>query len=238
VIALSHFLADIHVQAGIPAGRVVYSPQGNHATSSAAIPRIARGSEALQLTYMGQIAEHKGVHVLIDAMRILPDARVRVQIYGDLSSNPDYVRLLRSSSNSDPRIHWMGTFERTELAGIMAQTDAVVVPSLWYENSPNVIFEAFAHGTPVIATDLGGMAELVQSGVNGLLFPVGDSAALATAIRRIADDRQLLAQYAQHIPPVRTIAQETDELEHLFLGLIAHHRAEFGMSPGPERSVS
>ena len=82
-------------------------------------------------------------------------------------------------AKADPRIEFMGLVKRDEMNEVMQRLDAIVVPSLWYENSPNVILEAFINQVPVIASRLGGMAELVKHKVNGLLFEPGNYEELA-----------------------------------------------------------
>jgi glycosyltransferase involved in cell wall biosynthesis len=110
----------------------------------------------------------------------------------------------------------MGAFERSQIADVFSELDVVVVPSLWYENAPLVIAEAFAAGKPVIATNLSGMSELVRHEVNGLLFERGDVRSLATALRRIIVDPTLRGRLRAGIQPARTIEQEVDELVQLY----------------------
>jgi len=88
----------------------------------------------------------------------------------------------------------------------------LVVPSLWYENTPLVLYSAQAAGCPVLATNLGGLSEVIEHGVNGLLFPSGDASALAQAIARIANDRNLLEQMRIHSRPPKSDTQYVDEL--------------------------
>jgi GT2 family glycosyltransferase len=78
------------------------------------------------------------------------------------------------------------------MPAVFDDLDVLVVPSIWIENAPFIIREAFAAGVPVVTSDLGGMAEMVREGVDGLLFPAGDAAALGAILRRLADDRPLL----------------------------------------------
>jgi glycosyltransferase involved in cell wall biosynthesis len=93
---------------------------------------------------------------------------------------------------------------------------------VWYENSPNVILEAFAHHTPVVASDLGGMAELVRDGENGLLFAPGDADSLARQLRRLLDDPHLLSALRAGIGPVKSVAQEMDELEGVYQTVVGN----------------
>ena len=84
-----------------------------------------------------------------------------------------------------------GRYNYAELASLMSNVDWIVVPSIWWENSPLVIQEAFHFGRPVICSDIGGMAEKVDDGVNGLHFRAGDPTSLARTIKRAAEEPQL-----------------------------------------------
>ena len=86
---------------------------------------------------------------------------------------------------------WRGPYKRNELAARMASIDWVVVPSIWWENSPMVIQEAFVYGRPVLASNIGGMAEKVKDGINGFTVKVGDSADWQKALSRAAGDPSL-----------------------------------------------
>jgi glycosyltransferase involved in cell wall biosynthesis len=93
----------------------------------------------------------------------------------------EFRNLLARSPNN---ITMRGRYRSEELPHLMADVDWVVVPSKWWENSPLVIQEAFMHGRPVICSDIGGMAEKVTDGVNGLHFRVGNAASLADTIQK------------------------------------------------------
>jgi glycosyltransferase involved in cell wall biosynthesis len=94
------------------------------------------------------------------------------------------------------------------------------VPSRWYENAPGVIFEAFAAGLPVVATDLGGMSEFVRHGENGLLFPLDDAGELARLLRRLAEEPGLLRKLREGVPPVKTVGEYVEELEEVYAGVV------------------
>src|SRR5204863_4376445 len=96
----------------------------------------------------------------------------------------------------------VGQYEPEDLPKLMAETDWVVVPSIWWENSPLVIQEAFLYGRPVICSDIGGMAEKVTQGVNGLHFSVGDPRSLANVIRTAVTTPGLWDELREGIPPV------------------------------------
>jgi glycosyltransferase involved in cell wall biosynthesis len=97
-----------------------------------------------------------------------------------------------------------GPYAPTDVGPLMAATDWVVAPSIWWENSPLVIQEAMQHGRPVICSDIGGMAEKIEDGVNGLLFRRGDPDSLARVLHRAATEQGLWeALHANVRPPLR-----------------------------------
>jgi glycosyltransferase involved in cell wall biosynthesis len=98
----------------------------------------------------------------------------------------------------------------------MSNVDWVIVPSLWWENSPLVIQEAFHFGRPVLCSDIGGMAEKVTDGVNGLHFRVGDAVSLAETMRRAVETPSLWQRLHDGISPVYGMAEHIERLSHLY----------------------
>ena len=109
---------------------------------------------------------------------------------------------------------------------MLSALDVVVVPSLCYENSPLVIHEAFAAGIPVIATDLGGMRELVQHEVNGLLFERANVQNLAHQLQRITQEAHLLTELRRGIPQVKSVDHEADELVSVYETIATRRQAK------------
>ena len=105
-------------------------------------------------------------------------------------------------------VEWLGSVAHDRIPTVLASLDVLVVPSVWIENSPFVIKEAFAAGVPVVASNLGGMAELVEDGRNGLLFEAGDAADLRRVIARLLDEPGLLARLREGLPRVRSIDED------------------------------
>jgi glycosyltransferase involved in cell wall biosynthesis len=217
-IAPSQFLRDFFITRGLEPTRLLFCRQGlDRASWSKAPTRIS--APFLRIGYIGQIAEHKGVDILMKAFkRIRADNGTlpRLKIYGDTEQFPGFTRKLRRLAADVDRITLEGVFRNEDIAQIHAGLDVLIVPSVWYENSPNVILEAFATGTPVIASRLGGMAELVQHETNGLLFAPGDTADLGRQLQRIADDTALLPRLRAGIGVVKSIEQEMQELVQIY----------------------
>jgi len=220
-ISNSQFLRRVFDQAGFPGGQIVFVRQGLDLPRLSHETLVKTPSESLRIGYMGQIAAHKGLHLLFDAVGRLPGAAVKVKAYGDVTRFPDYTCSLRRMARRDPRLHLEGTYTHAEVSQVLKGLDVVVVPSVWYENSPNVILEAFAHCTPVVASDLGGMAELVQHGVNGLVFEPGNAEALARQLRRLLNEAGLLAKLRNGIAPVPTVDEEMRQLGDIYEFLVS-----------------
>ncbi|MCP4536077.1 MAG: glycosyltransferase family 4 protein [Chloroflexi bacterium] len=216
IISPSQFLRDLFVEDGVAPERIVFSRQGRDFPNLT--PELVEKTpdENLRIGYLGQIAPHKGVHTLFEAVQQLPDVALQVEAYGDSTPFPAYVRRLQQMARQDTRLSLAGVYERTEVSRVLQGLDVIVVPSVWYENSPNTILEAFAHRTPVIVSDLGGMAELVEDGVNGLQFATGDPSSLAIKLRQLVDDPGLLSRLREGIGPIKSISEEMDELQEVY----------------------
>jgi len=199
---------------GVDPGRLAVIRQGVRLAPAPPRPDYRPGP-TLVFGYVGQLAEHKGLDLLVRAVRRLSDGpdRLKLTIHGDPAQAwPPFWRKLQAEIGGDPRIVLAGPFDGADARRVYASLDALIVPSRWYENSPNVILEAFACGVPVLASDLGGMAELVAHEQNGLLFAPGDEAALAKALRRVIDQPEALAGWRASIPAVKTVDEEMGEL--------------------------
>ena len=144
---------------------------------------------------------------------IAPDD-AQLHVHG-ASSNPDYERALRAiPTNGNVQFH--GAFSHDDIPAILAKLDAVIVPSLWYENRPFVILEARQVGVPVIASRLGGLAEAVEEGRDGWLFEPGDAADLAARLQACVDAPETLAALDTRPPP--DIAENYDRILECYGG--------------------
>jgi glycosyltransferase involved in cell wall biosynthesis len=180
-------------------------------------------SNLLRLGYIGQIVGSKGVHLILQALAYLPKdylERLSVVIYGNMDHIPAYGDKIKNLASGFPNIRFGGTYQHTESAQVYSEIDVLLVPSVWFD-FPLIIYEAFASQTPVIATNLGGMAEAVSHGRSGLLFERGNAEDLASQIRHILDEPGLLEQLRGGIPRVRTVQDEVDTLENKYLELIS-----------------
>ena len=150
-------ITDVHIEEI----RNGYNP------SSGYIDQIEPKKNGFRFGFIGQILEVKGVHTLIEAFQEVKFGRkTRLDIWGDYTINPSYTERLRDFIADSESIYLNGRFEQNKLLDVLSKIDVLVVPSLWYENAPLVIQEAFSANIPVIATNLGGMAEIITHGIN------------------------------------------------------------------------
>ena len=187
-----------------------------------------RADGPLRLVYSGQLTRHKGVHVAIAAVRRLAGNSVSLHIHGPLEREPDYVQQLRRLAEGDDRIVFGGGFENARVGEILADADVLVVPSVWQENYPTVVLEARAQGLPVIASRVGGLPEMVDDGVDGVLVTAGDVAALTEAISRLAGDGTLYASMRNAVKTPRSTSDEVAELLEVYADVVARRR--FGVT--------
>ena len=119
--------------------------------------------------YFGRLSGEKGIVTLLRAMQGFKGARLKI-----IGGGPEEAKLRALARELQLSVEFAGTKHGEELKSLVAQARFVVVPSEWYENSPLVIYEAFALGKPVIGADIGGISELIRHGEDGYLFPAGD----------------------------------------------------------------
>ncbi|MHB1131365.1 MAG: glycosyltransferase [Chloroflexota bacterium] len=234
LISPSAYLAEVYVRHGINPGRLRICRQGVDQESAVAhLP-----SPTLRVGYLGQVKEHKGVHLLVEAWSRLRGAGARsLALYGSDAGEEAYGRRLRRAIKRLDGVRWEGEFQGQEVWRVLANLDAVVVPSLWLENSPNSILEAQAAGVPVIGSNLGGIAELVRHEENGLLFAPNDAAALAMQLQRLLDEPDLLPRLRRAAMRVASVEEEITQLA-AFYAQIANSCADPTSGKVAQQSVA
>ena len=163
-------------------------------TGSAWRAEAEHKDEPFTFGYIGTHIPAKGVNHLIESFGSVPGSP-RLRIWGrDRGAETEGLKALARSlpDSAGSRIEWMGEYRNQDIvADVFNRCDAIVVPSIWAENSPLVIHEALQARVPVITADYGGMAEYVRHERNGLLFAHRDSQSLARQMQRFVDDPQL-----------------------------------------------
>jgi glycosyltransferase involved in cell wall biosynthesis len=185
VFCPSDYLRRLAVSWGIAPARVSVLPN-----PAPRLPELAPRDELRErfemrgptLVFAGRLGAQKSLEVAFAAVEAVDGVSLLVAGDGDERE--------RLQALAGPRVRFLGPQPRERVLELFRAADASILSSSW-ENFPHTVVEALAAGTPVIATDVGGVAEVVRDGVNGLLVPAGDAGALAAAVRRFFSDERL-----------------------------------------------
>lgn len=149
--------------------------------------------EPFQVLYVGRLVWYKGIYVLLEAFKKLKRENARLIIAG---SGPE-LETVKRFSKTDDRIIPLGFVSEEEKRKLLIDASLVAVPSLWPEPFPMVILESFGSGTPVVASKVGGIPEIVRDGVNGMLFEPGDSEKLSTILTELSENEENLRRLSE-----------------------------------------
>jgi glycosyltransferase involved in cell wall biosynthesis len=212
------------VEFGIRPSKLKRIPYG--VDLAAAMPTFAKTVSArLRLGFIGTLTRHKGAHVLLQAIRQLPpEAPINALVFGDLKAFPEYGNHLRELAGEDLRIQFRGEFPRDQIGTVLAEIDVLVVPSIWNENTPLVVYSAQASGTPVVASNVAGLNEVIEDGKNGLLFEMGNPEELAGVISRLEGNRSLIRRLARESVKPKSISQYVDDLQVVYAEILAERK--------------
>jgi len=216
LIAPSHFLIQQYIQAGFPSQRFTYLENGIDIERMRRYPRQPSADGRVRFTYLGSLAWQKGVHVLVEAFRGIPAEKAVLQIYGDPTVFPDYAAHLQGIADPS-NTFFKGAVPNEEVGRVLAETDVVAVPSLWYENSPLAIQEAFAAGVPVIASRIGALTEKVHAGIDGFLCSPGNARDWHETLLEIAAHPEQLVGFRARLLQPMGVRQHVDSLERIYL---------------------
>ena len=195
-VALTDFARGTFVSAGIPEDKIAVKP--NFVFDDAG---MGGGSGGYAL-FVGRLSPEKGIETLLRAWQRLPSRR-RLKIIGDGPIAP----IVREAAEMIDGIEWLGARNHSEVVQYMQDAATLIAPSGWYEGFPLVAVEAFSLGLPVLASNLGSLAEIVRHGETGRLFPVGDSAALAGEV-------EWVFSHPEDVAAMRTKARTEYELKY------------------------
>jgi glycosyltransferase involved in cell wall biosynthesis len=195
VLAPTQFTREKFLENGFSQSQVQFLPFGveyDHPLTNV----IHDPSPNRRFLFIGRLQPYKGAHLIIEAFNNLESPNgATLTLYGAAADGyEDYFNQLKAMIDSNERISFGGRIEPSELSGAFSQADYFVLPSTWHENSPLIILDALQSKTPVISSDIGGVTDLVQDDVNGLLFPMGEADALQKVMQRAIDQPNLLTK--------------------------------------------
>ena len=220
VVTLCEWARKILLRNGVPAGKISMSRHGLPHAARLNDPPASRPhpEEPVRIAFLGRLDRVKGPDLLVRAVRGLEDGRIRLDLYGVITgpSGEIYRRELENLAAGDRRIGFHDAVPSDHVVPLLAGYDAVAVPSQWLETGPLVVLEAFAAGVPVLGSNLGGIAELVTHGVDGLLVEPGSMTAWRQVLRRFVDDPDLRARLCRGIRPPRGVDLVAEEMLQLY----------------------
>ncbi|MBV8761861.1 MAG: glycosyltransferase [Deltaproteobacteria bacterium] len=204
-VVTNSFMLDMMLKAGYREDQLHLIP--TFVDSTAFKPRQHSGGHGY-VAYVGRLEHTKGVHVLVEAVSLLrrtrPDVGWRFKIAGTGSqAYVEFLHTIAANGGIEDRVDFVGALPADEVASFTADASLQVIPSIWFENLPNSLLESYACGVPVIASDLGSLADAVIPAVTGYKFAAGDATALADSLSNAWDARGDLATLGTN---ARTVA--------------------------------
>ena len=212
IIAPNEFMKKFLVRYGVKPDLIAESAFGVDVTSAEENDCRSSYVGPLRVGFIGTLAFHKGCHILVEAFKMLPASGATLKVYGCSEEDQDYARSLQLRAGGNESIEFCGTFPNSEIAKVFEGIDVLVVPSLWYENTPLVVYSAQAARCPVVASDLPGLSAVIKNNENGLLFESGCSADLERQLMRLVTEEGLLHRLSANSSTPKSTELYVDEL--------------------------
>jgi glycosyltransferase involved in cell wall biosynthesis len=217
-ISPSQYLADKYVQAGFPKDKM------NVLWNGIDVERFPRSNKQkddlpVEIAFFGYFGRHKGIEVLLKAVAMAKSrSSIRLNLIGEGDRESAYRQII-SEAGLEKSVKFWGKVDNSRIAEFYDFVDVLILPSIWPENQPVSITEAMASGIPVIATDVGGMPELVVNEETGLTFPLGDVNALARCLDRLVGDAAMRARFGangRRLIQQFSFAKQVTKLEKMY----------------------
>jgi glycosyltransferase involved in cell wall biosynthesis len=219
VVAVCEWLGEALRANGVPEDKLVLCRQGVAAVDAARFGSAADPSGPLRIGYFGRADVVKGIDVVVRAVTARRELDVVLELHMIAKSDGERMELerLRGLARGDARITFLPPIPEDKVREVMRQCHAIAVPSRWLETGPMVVMEALAAGVPVLGSDLGGIAELVEPGVTGWLLPHDDVPAWSRELAALCAARALLPRFG--VERVVGRLSTTAEVARSMLGL-------------------
>jgi glycosyltransferase involved in cell wall biosynthesis len=218
VVAVCEWVKELLQRNGVPEEKIALCRQGLAHPPRARETQPKATGLPLRIAFLGRLDAVKGLDILLDALQLAPDLPIALDIFA--VSQSDIARRLKTAllarTGHDPRVTFHEPIAPHLVVERLLAYDALAVPSRWMETGPMVVYEAFAAGTPVVGSRLGGIAELVEHEKNGLLVAEPTAPAWAAALQRLVREPALLPALKRGIGPVRTMQDVAGEMRPVY----------------------
>jgi glycosyltransferase involved in cell wall biosynthesis len=229
-LAPSRFLMNRYIEWGLPREKMIFEQNGRRPVDRVSAPDEERPRN--RFGFFGQFTPFKGADLLLKAMAILGedfDGHLWMRGANLDQQLPKFQERFKPLLQETTRtVTVAGAYHPERIGKLMGRIDWVVLPSIWWENSPLVIQEAFLYGKPVICSNIGGMAEKVENGVSGLHFRRGSAENLAEVLKRASETPELWWQLHSGIPAVYRLDDHVARLGEIYSELLTRSRGAIG----------
>jgi glycosyltransferase involved in cell wall biosynthesis len=214
VVALSAWTRRLLMTNGVDAHKIAFIPHGVDAPVKSGEHRSRPRGAPLAVVSLGRLEPAKGIGMLVDALSHIRGGSISLDIYGISQSKTEspFEQQLRRQVARDARIRLLPPVDHSQIVPVLSNYDLLAVPSQWQETGPLVVLEAFSAGIPVVGSNLGGIAEKVQDGVNGLLVDPRDERGWSATLARLANDRDLVERLKANVQAPRPMRQVVTEM--------------------------
>jgi glycosyltransferase involved in cell wall biosynthesis len=218
IVAPKQWVHDLLVRNGVPSCKITISQQGLTCSEDTRQSRPDVASTPLRVAFLGRADKMKGVDTLIKAVRATPELSIKVDLYGVTqgAGEDKYWTVLKSLAADDARIKFLVPVPHQQVVSLLRGYHLLAVPSRCLETGPLVVLESLAAGTPVIGSNLGGIAEWIRHEKNGLLVDVHDVQSWAAALCRCAEDRRLLESLRQGTKLPRSMKDVAQDMAQMY----------------------
>ncbi|MDD5449329.1 MAG: glycosyltransferase [Candidatus Omnitrophica bacterium] len=219
-VAVSKWVYEVLKINGVPKEKIFLSAHGLYyhpelIDQKDAIPVF---ESPLKIIYLGRIDWTKGLHFVIKALKLLPEIPIELHIYGIMQDKnaEKYLLSLKRAARRDKRVSFYPPVQNDKIIPLLKEYHYLIAPSIWLETGPLVVLEAFLAKVPVIGSNLGGIAELVEDGMNSLLVKHGSVKAWRNVLLRVSTDRKLITRLRSGIKSPRRMQDVAMEMKALY----------------------
>lgn len=228
IIVLSEWMYDAMRVSGAAQKKLVLCRHGIEQAPYIKIAGYKSKDDTLRIGFLGRADPIKGIERIVEAVKRLhqcPDLELLIYAIAGTELEEHYLEKLKNNACDDPRIRFEEAVSQTEVPRIMSEFDVLAVPSQSRETGPLTLLEAYAAGTPVLGSNLGGIREYIQDGVNGYLLSPFRTDEWIHAIRELLDNPDKLDTFRRHIKEVRSVDDVASDMLQVYTDVIEENLA-------------